>query len=970
MKNDLFIAASAGTGKTFKLVESYVKVFDEAFRRGERLDVHNVVAITFTNKAAKEMKDRVIEAVDEKIVGQNRSNWKDLRNRLTYSWISTIHSFCERLLRESAIFLGIDPGFQILSGMKRVMLEQRTVRSFFEENLAELEPLIELAGLDEAFKILRGALSNGRHELAMRPYPSRYTNVELGEFAQKVTAGSQCFSEKFQELLESYEERSYKMGLIDFDQLLTKTRDLLLSMPRVRDKYRERFKYIFVDEFQDTDELQSEIVSLIREKGYNSCFFVGDAKQSIYGFRGADVTVFNKTMEDFKAKGLDTEHLKLNRRSHPDLVEFQNRLFSMVMPKDRSGEYFRSSYENCVESMSYEGDGQSERIRLIRSETADDSLSIARAIRALLEEELHFRKRDGSYTKNKIKPGDIAILLRTFSKINNYEQALEELNIPYYTVGSKNFYERPEVAGPLAWLDMLVDPLDDWNFSTFLLSPCFGASLDEILQLKSLPASRGRPLYYALQESEVEKYRALKDRFDRFSQLKHVLSPSVILEKFVVETDYLAKLATLERAERMIANVRKMLEMAKELDRLGSSLRELSSNLKAFVQSSEESEASLETEDSDSVKLITVHKSKGLEFPIVVLGDTYWKEKTSIKKLLFDERGFVIVKERPPRKDDTVVSELFAREDAKRYEEEKRTLYVALSRAREMLLISANGKLAANRPWSKMLTGTLVDLETGELIPEMEDIVSQFAPPGYPPLEKRKTSQNGELPEKKVILPIEDRSYIKYVSPTALTADCDGEFELNSTNGENALSRKALDIGTLAHSMLEPLGMRGTSGSSLSLKGVIEGGLPAMVDKIRFTEKDLEFVRATLARLENHPLIEEIAGSDKAMSEVGFQREFGKYVLIGIIDKLYFKDGRWKIVDFKFARKNPASIDKYRFQMKFYLYMLRELLSPEEATLLFLKDGKIESVKPESPEVFERKLLDKILKSEGDRHGN
>ena len=969
MRSDIFISASAGTGKTYNLVKNYIEVFEEAFRHGEALDVHNVVAITFTNKAAKEMKDRVISRIDERIALGHPGKWKTLRNRLTYAWISTIHSFCERLLRESALFLGIDPGFQILSGMKRVMLEQQTVRGFFEENLERLEPLIELTGLDEAFKIFRDSLSKLRHELAVHPSPAGYSSLELGEHAEKVMAGSECFCVNFRELLDRYEARSYRMGLVDFDQLLTKTRDLLVEMPQVREKYRERFKYILVDEFQDTDELQSEIVSLLRKGGMNYCLFVGDAKQSIYRFRGADVTVFNRTMDEFKSGGLEPLHLAVNRRSHPTLVEFQNHIFQKIMPPDYSGDYFRSVYEKEVEALPYESDEPLERIRLIRSETSDDSRTVAAAIRALLEEEIHFRRKDGSCLKRKIKPGDIAILLRTFSRISNYERALEELNIPYYTIGSKNFYDRPEVAGPLAWLDLLVDPLDDWNFVTFLLSPSFACSLDDILSLRSLQGSKGRPLYYALQESREGKFLHLKELFDKFAQLKHVLSPSEILERFVSEIDYLARLATLNGAERMIANVRKMLELARELDRLGSSLRELSSNLKAFVDSSEESEASLETEESDSVKIMTVHKSKGLEFPVVVLADLFWKEKGSLRRILFDDKGFIIVKEGSGRKNDeeTVPGRLTHREEQKSFEEEKRTLYVALSRARDMLLMSANGRGNATRPWSRMLGGTLLDIESGELLPEMEDIVSHFEPVRLPPLPQKEVEEGYGLPDDRYVLPVEDRSYVKYLSPTAITADIDDEFELSDSDGDAGLGRKSMDLGTLAHSLLEPLGIRGMHGTSPSLGAILEGGMPATVDRIRFTREDLDGVKRVLDRLRGHRIVKEIEESRRAMSEVHFQHGFRKYVLMGIVDKLYLKDGEWKIVDFKFARKNPSNIDKYRFQMEFYLYMLRELLSPVEATLFFLKDGETETVRPARPGVFEKKLLEKIIGSGGDR---
>jgi ATP-dependent exoDNAse (exonuclease V) beta subunit len=186
-------------------------------------------------------------------------------------------------------------------------------------------------------------------------------------------------------------------------------------------------------------------------------------------------------MDTFKRSGAAVKNLRINRRSHPDLVSFQNRFFKRVMQENTEGQFFRSVYGEDVESIPYEIDTNSSRVRIIGSETSDDSKGVAKTIRALLEEEIVFRNKSGGCLKRQITPGDIAILLRTFSRVTSYEAALEEMNIPFYTVGSRNFYERPEVTGPLSWLDLLVDPLNDNNLASFLLSPAFGATLDEML---------------------------------------------------------------------------------------------------------------------------------------------------------------------------------------------------------------------------------------------------------------------------------------------------------------------------------------------------------------------------------------------------------------------------------------------------------------------------------------------------------
>ncbi|WP_292593448.1 PD-(D/E)XK nuclease family protein [Mesotoga sp. UBA5825] len=179
------------------------------------------------------------------------------------------------------------------------------------------------------------------------------------------------------------------------------------------------------------------------------------------------------------------------------------------------------------------------------------------------------------------------------------------------------------------------------------------------------------------------------------------------------------------------------------------------------------------------------------------------------------------------------------------------------------------------------------------------------------------------------------------------------------------MKRKA-NIGLLAHSILEPLGMKSVQGLPLTLKSIIDGGRPVSVDRVSFSDDDLIEVKRVLSGLVQHQIIKEIEDSERVLSEFHFQHGFGKYVLIGIVDKLYLKDGKWRIVDFKYANWSPGFIEKYRFQMRFYLYILRDLLSPVEAKLLFLKDGKAEKIVLEDQVSFETELLQMISKAGGD----
>ncbi|MFW6172817.1 MAG: UvrD-helicase domain-containing protein, partial [Elusimicrobiota bacterium] len=724
VNKDIFVSASAGTGKTYMLVKHYIDIFDSAFRKNEHIDVHNVVAITFTKKAAKEMKDRVLKAFEERLNNGYPGNWKAVRSRIIYSWISTIHSFCERILRESAIFLGIDPGFEVLSGMQKTAIEKKVVTRYFEKNIEDLEEVIDYIGIDNTFKLLKRVLSSSRYEMdTYKPLETGVMGLKIGEKGRKIIQGTKAFHRKFNNLLKAYEAETTEKGYIDFDNLLIKTRGLLKEYPSIRKKYIRRFKYILVDEFQDTNEIQKEIIDLLHAKGKNYLFFVGDDKQSIYRFRGADVSVFNRTKDYFLQEDSNLERLTTNRRSHPDIVEFQNRFFNKIMNPRHAEKLFYSQYESKIDPLPYESDDNSSRIRLLFSETtAKEPSRIAKCIVNLLNEKITFRNKEGHYEKRLVKPGDIAILFRKSGKVKSYEEQLEKNSIPYYTIGGKNFYERPEVAALLAWLDIIVDPLDDNSFAKFLLSPAFGVSLDEIFSLKN----KNEHFYQSLTRLQNPDYEELKKLFEKYMSLKFVMSPGSLLEQFVSETDYLAKLSSLENSQRMIANVEKLLEISKELDRLGTTLRELSSNLKTFVDMTEETEATLESEQSNSVKLLTVHKSKGLEFPVVILADCFWQENNQKEpKLLFGEDGYLISEKQSKNEDETIISNLNAEEAEKEREEDKRILYVAMTRPREMLILSLNGKPTSRRPWSQMFLDTLINYDEKELqlSPDMEDIV-------------------------------------------------------------------------------------------------------------------------------------------------------------------------------------------------------------------------------------------------------
>ena len=960
MKGDTFISASAGTGKTYRLVKEYTDILGS----DPTLDLDNVLAITFTEKAAKEMKERVTRKIAEKLqeaaTDDERARWKRLGDRIMDAWISTIHSFCDRLLRESLLYTdcGIDPGFSIITGTKK-LIETRTLRRYCMNNLGMLESLADALGLDATHKLLEEALGKERHNLYIyKPFQADRQDEGAAQESASLTAE---FYRAFSQINAQYEEATLKNGQLDFEQLLELTRRILNDYPEIARDYARRFRYILVDEFQDTDELQAEIVGKIRESGDVKVLYVGDDKQSIYRFRGANVEVFNNTEADFKSKGKETETLDKSYRSHPDLVKFHNVFFGKVMGRDR-GPGYASTYGKDITAVKDYGTGR-ERVRILES-TNKEHNTIADYIGALLEEELEFSVGEKLLEKRSVRPGDIALLLRKFSNVRKYEQALEDAGIPYYTVGSRKFFESPEIAGLLSLAAFIGDPDDDLAFLTFFLSPAWGGTLDEAFRLKG---SSGH-FSQALSLAEDGEFSDLRATLDKYSRLSIVATPGELIESFVDETDYLAKVSLLKAPAQRVANVIKFLQISKELDELGTSLREFSRNVVVYVEESQEGEASLENEKSDSVKIMTVHQSKGLEFPVVIVAEMTESPKKDRPGLLFDSRSrsFAVYCEKIG---DARLEEWKKLEERKQAEEEKRTLYVALTRAREVLVMNVDGGIVEKKKatrgdeessnWTHFFIDGLFDPETGGIDENLDGLVKKVSAGNTKKAKAGKSREtvSWEEPRAEYLSRSGHRKFVKTVSPTTMQPQAHAENRLSfeiEEDGETAASVK----GIYVHAVLERLSNTGVG--SLSRILAEEAARPVL----ELSKEEADSIIASLGKLADHPLISEIEDSQACFSERAFERAFDGLTLRGVVDKLYKTPDGWKIADFKYAEKKAGPLEGYRFQMQFYLYLLKEILGPVSASILFLKDGQTETVMLEDEREFEERL--KALCNQGD----
>lgn len=940
MNRDTFISASAGTGKTFTLVEKYLNILEN-----EDIKPYNILAVTFTKKAANEMKERVSKRFLEKYSETGNKKYKEYSERIIDSWISTFHSFCLRVLRESILFTDkkLDPYFDIANEFRH-SIESNIVKNFCNRNLKEINIFNIEDNYESNYELLLKGLSTHRHDLYIYPPYNITDPSDMNPEIKKVYESTGKFSRLFNRINTIYEETMQEENSMDYDQIIEMVRRLFLDCPEIKENFSKRFKYILVDEFQDTDRLQNEIIKTLKTDE-NKLLFVGDEKQSIYRFRGAEVDVFIDEKETFERQEKNLQHLDKSYRSHPDLIKFHNTYFND----------FIDSYRD-IEAIKYERDEKTSRVRILEN-FSDDSQQIADYINNLLEETIMFRYKDGKCKPRKIKPGDIAILLRKFTKVENYEAALENADIPFYTVGSRNFFQRPEISGLIAWLKFIADPNDDLSFTEFFLSPAFGGSIEEVLLLKK----NYKHFSDAIMDPENKSTSFIDDLrklYWKFIKISKVLLPSELLEEFITETGYTGRVALLKDSTRALGNLYKLREKYSLLDELGQNLRDFAKNLNAYLGSAQEGEAVLQDETSNSVKLLTIHQAKGLEFPIVIIGDMNFSIRGDYgPKILFDsEKGDYVVCTNN-QSDIPIINERMKKDSDKEIEEDKRLLYVAMTRPREMLILSLNGKIGKT-PWGKAnrrILNLFKEINEKGLRGILEKVkMNKVEEYGQ---KKRQKSYECEL-NLKYLKSLEGYSYRNSYSPTTFnwkSEEEDYEIEFSPNSYEK--------LGSFVHGLLEALGEK-KGERIVTLKDII-GDLKDS-KKNEISQNDKDEIIGCFQNLNQNQLIREIEDSLKVKSELKLEKRFKKFNLKGIIDKLYLSDEGWKVVDFKYAFYNSENLEEYRFQMRFYLYLLSDILKPVDAKLLFLKDGKIEVVKPPEKNEFERELMGKILSQGSD----
>jgi ATP-dependent helicase/nuclease subunit A len=745
-RGNVFVAAGAGTGKTAVLVERFVRaVLDDG------LDVQSLLVITYTERAAGELRGRI----RERLLERGRA---DRALELDGAWVSTIHGFCRRLLGMHPLAAGVDPSFRVLDEPQALVVQAEAFATALERFCAVDEPdrwqllatygaaglrqmlvgvyaTLRSAGRDLALESGAGADLPGRLDelreaarclvedpratelqrgsaqaaldlLAASTLPERL--LVLGELKTRGPRGATFVEareavlaaaleelaardrELLQELLrdfaDAYTEAKEREAALDFEDLQLRARDLLREDEGVRERTRQRFRSIMVDEFQDTNRLQTELLDLLSEGTGGDLFVVGDEFQSIYGFRHADVAVFRER----RATAETVLPLTRNHRSRPEVLAAVNELFAAefgaefqrLEPADGEGKpTLGSAFELLVTDKAAAGEAG---VHWRRSEARH----VARRVQELVDAGV-------------ASPGEIVLLFAAGTDAEWFEEELRALDLPTYRAAGRNYFGQQQVVDLLAYLRLLHNRYDDEAFLTVLASPFVGVTNDALVLIRAeaarQPIFRGleRALPADVSQDDRRLLLAFRQRYERLLEVAARAPLELLCERILSEHDY--DLAILARPDgrRRYANLRKLARLARSFEELRGA------DLEGFVRfvegqdalGAKESDAVAEEEGGDAVRLLTIHAAKGLEFKVVVVADA-GRSRPPVSDILALSDGRFGFKVAHPATGTRVGTTSYRdvkgeREHAERAER-LRLYYVAMTRAMERLIVSGS----------------------------------------------------------------------------------------------------------------------------------------------------------------------------------------------------------------------------------------------------------------------------------------
>lgn len=599
----LIVIAGAGSGKTRVLTYRIVHLINEG------VDPFNILALTFTNKAAKEMKKRISQSLGDSIA-------KNI-------WMGTFHSVFARILRSEASFIGYPTSFTIYDTQD----SERLVSNIIKE--------LKLNKDNYKAKQIRNRISSLKNNFIS---PEKYYSVPDLVEQDKISK-----REEFVTIYKRYNDRCFKASAMDFDDLLLKTNELLNKFPEILSKYQDKFRYIMVDEYQDTNYSQYLIIKSLSDRYENLCV-VGDDSQSIYSFRGANIDNILNFKKHYP--NCSTYKLEQNYRSSNNIVQCANSLIKKNQFK----------LDKTIWTSNEDGD----KILVNKSQTdSDEGRFIASSI---------FQEKNNEYLDN----SSFAVLYRTNAQSRSIEDALRKINIEYQVFGGLSFYQRKEIKDVLAYLRLTQNQNDEESFRRIINFPPRGIGQTTIDKLTLISEKENLSLFDSI--SKIKNYdikinSSTIDKLENFQNLilslkvfsnnnnaldtaTHILNKSFIVNHYKDEGS-LESFNRIENIEELINGINDFMQGQNELYESDKSLSKYLEDVALYSETDKNIE-------SNKVSLMTIHMAKGLEFPIVYV--------VGLEENLFPS-----------------IMSINSREEI---EEERRLFYVAMTRAEKKLILS------------------------------------------------------------------------------------------------------------------------------------------------------------------------------------------------------------------------------------------------------------------------------------------
>jgi len=1070
------VDAGAGSGKTRVLVDRIVYLIEAG-----HADLDDIVAITFTDKAAGEMKARLRQAFRDKATpddAEAMSRWRDLERRVESARISTIHSFCTVLLRENALHQGMDPDFAVMNDADGALLLQQVVTETFFDLLeqtddaamglgetfgaarvtdtlkgmirkqsvveraapahwsgdadtllahwreaeaeetqrrlaalahdpsvarmtAELEGFagrceregdpretLRRALLDVLDALTAGApaetierLANAQQEIGLRGSGKKYwggeetyaalseaqagardwvgkhlveASSDLGDTRQSARLTT-ALCDVYRRVADAWGAAKAESNAVDFDDLIDRARRVLENDPELCRRVAEGIRFLLMDEFQDTDTNQLAIArALSGVSGGPSLFIVGDAKQSIYYFRGAEVEVFSGE----RAVAAEVIPLDQNFRTLPDVLAFVNDFFEKTdalhhveRPFTRLGPHRDAAGDQRVEFLIPEADdaklsaeeGRRREAELIAGRVAelcgDDGPK-------LVWDEERKAFRPGGY-------GDVALLLRSMSNIHLYEAALRRRGIPYALVAGAGFYACQEVMDVLSLVRTVLDPSDEPSVTAFLRGPLAGLSDEDLLRL----ARRGG-IAKAFAETETPASFADPDILTAARALVAELRaglplpPPAFLRLVLTKTKFETVLLGQYLGVQKVSNLRKLLEQAESFaEGRTPSVRAFARYLEEIrLHGIREGEALLQAEGA--VSIMTIHRSKGLEFPLVFVGDMSRGREGGAMDDLFVHRSLGLAlksiddmgERATPPMGHAIKQRVSEEEEA----EHARLLYVALTRARDYLVMSGSPDPRGSN-WLSMLDDASGVLSRGEGerfhgLAWKAVVRRKSGAPLAPVRTERNTDLVPDALPKHLDKPEPSASPRRTWSISAVLdammneVDQEDERPRDLEEGhETPEAHAAASRGTLVHRLFERWDF-GRDPAPLLPELVAEGGVPP-------SQRDavMNDLRAVARAFSASEMGARMAAERTVLREQPFVLRLDDALISGTIDAI-LADGT--VIDYKTGQYRKESHQRYAWQLCLYAKAVADLRgqAPKTAYLCYVDSGEAHAV--------------------------